>query len=178
MLATLFFAVGCQGPQAPDPSMTAVRGGADGGRQSADWISPGDIARAESLGLGLRDPSMTGADGMDNRLENLFEPIYYDFDQSFIRPADRPILQDVAAYLEENPEARLLVEGHCDWRGTTEYNMALGDRRARSVTAYLESLGIAPSRMETVSKGDLEAVTEAGEEEMRLDRRADLIILQ
>jgi peptidoglycan-associated lipoprotein len=158
--------------------MTAVRGGADGARQSADWISPEDIARAESLGLGMRDPSMTGADAMDNRIENLFEPVYYDFDQSFIRPADRPVLQDVAAYLEENPGTRLLVEGHCDWRGTTEYNMALGDRRARSVTAYLESLGIAPNRMETVSKGDLEAVTEAGEEEMRLDRRADLIILQ
>lgn len=178
LLATLLLAVGCRGPQAPDPSMTAVRGGADGGRQSADWISPEDVANAESLGLGLRDPSMTGGDGMDNRVENLFEPVYFDFDQSFVRPADRPILQDVASYLGDNPGNRLLVEGHCDWRGTTEYNMALGDRRARSVTSYLESLGIDPDRMETVSKGDLEAVTEAGEEEMRLDRRADLIILQ
>ncbi len=158
--------------------MTAVRGGGDGERESADWISPEDIDRAESLGLGMRDSSMTGSDAMDNRVENLFEPVYFEFDQSFIRPADRPILQDVAQYLQQNPEYRLLIEGHCDWRGTTEYNMTLGDRRARSAYSYLESLGLSTDRMETVSKGDLEAVTEGTEEDMRLDRRADLIILQ
>ena len=111
------------------------------------------------------------------RIENLFSPVYFDFDQSFIRAADRPTLQEAAAYLEDNPGSQLLVEGHCDWRGTTEYNMALGDRRATSVTAYLEQLGIAPDRLETVSKGDLEAITEGSDEEMRMDRRADLIII-
>ncbi|MFO7724804.1 MAG: OmpA family protein [Oceanipulchritudo sp.] len=164
---------GCQGPQTPDPSMTAVRG-QETGPGSADWISPEDIGNAEDLGLSARDPSML--DG-ENRIEDLFQPVYFDFDQSFIRPADRDTLQDVAAYLEENPGAQLLAEGHCDWRGTTEYNMALGDRRASSVTDYLEELGIAPDRLETVSKGDLEATTEGSEEEMRMDRRTDLIII-
>lgn len=163
---------GCRGPQVPDPSMTAVRGQGTG-TGSADWISPEDIARAQQLGLSTRDPSMMEGE----RIENLFSPLYFDFDQSFIRPADRPTLQEAATYLEDNPGAQLLVEGHCDWRGTTEYNMALGDRRATSVTAYLEQLGIAPDRLETVSKGDLEAITEGSEEEMRMDRRADLIII-
>lgn len=172
LLAVLLFA-GCRGPQAPDPSMTAVRGqGSAAG--SADWISPEDIARAEALGLEARDPDMMNE---DNRIENLFSPVYFDFDQSFIRPADRGTLQEAAQYLQENPDAQLLVEGHCDWRGTTEYNMALGDRRATSVTAYLEQLGIAADRLETVSKGDLEAVTEGSDEQMRLDRRADLIVI-
>lgn len=164
---------GCQGPQTPDASMTAVRGQGTG-PGSADWISPEDIANAEALGLSTRDPSMLNG---ENRLENLFPPVYFDFDQSFIRPADRGTLQDAAAYLEENPGAQLLAEGHCDWRGTTEYNMALGDRRASSVADYMEQLGIAPGRLETVTKGDLEAITEGSEEEMRMDRRADLIII-
>ena len=164
---------GCRGPQTPDPSMTAVRMQGSGSG-SADWISPDDIARAEALGLSTRDPSMMGD---ENRIENLFSPVYFDFDQSFVRPADRPTLQEAAQYLQANANAQLLVEGHADWRGTTEYNMALGDRRATSVTAYLEQLGISPERLETVSKGDLEAVTEGTEEQMRMDRRADLIVI-
>lgn len=161
---------GCRGPQTPDPSMTAVRGSGTGS-DSADWISPEDIARAESLGLGMRD-DMSG-----ERLENLFSPVYFDFDQSFVRPADRGTLQEVADYLNSNTSAKLLVEGHCDWRGTTEYNMALGDRRANSVVTYLGQVGISGDRMETNSKGDLEAITEGSEDQMQLDRRADLIII-
>lgn len=177
-MALLLLGSGCRGPQAPDPSMTAVRSGAgQDGAPSADWISPEDVARAEALGLPMRNADLTGADAMANRRENLFEPVYFEFDQSFVRPADRPILQEVAQYLEANPDSSLLVEGHCDWRGTTEYNMALGDRRAVSVLNYLTNLGIAPQRIETVSKGDLEAITEGSEEQMRQDRRADLIIL-
>ena len=153
--------------------MTAVRGSGTGS-SSADWISPEDIARAEALGLGMRDEDMMG-DG--TRLENLFSPVYFDFDQSFVRPADRGTLQEAAEYLATNNSSKLLVEGHCDWRGTTEYNMALGDRRATSVVAYLQQIGVAPDRMETVSKGDLEAITEGSEDQMQLDRRADLIII-
>jgi peptidoglycan-associated lipoprotein len=164
---------GCRGPQTPDPSMTAVRGSGSGSG-SADWISPEDVARAESLGLGMRDADMMG-DG--NRLENLFSPVYFDFDQSFVRPADRGTLQEVAEYLSANSSAKLLVEGHCDWRGTTEYNMALGDRRATSIVAYLGQVGVTQDRMETVSKGDLEAITEGSDDQMQLDRRADLIII-
>jgi peptidoglycan-associated lipoprotein len=123
----------------------------------------------------MRDADMMGNEG--NRLENLFSPVYFDFDQSFVRPADRGTLQEAAQYLDANPSAKLLVEGHCDWRGTTEYNMALGDRRAASVIAYLEQVGVSTDRMETVSKGDLEAMTEGTDDQMQLDRRGDLIII-
>jgi len=154
--------------------MTAVRG-IGGDRTSADWMDPADLANAEALGLGMRDPDMMGE---GNRVENLFSPIYFDFDQSFIRPADRGTLQEVAQYLSTNPAVKLLVEGRCDWRGTTEYNMALGDRRANSVVSYLQQIGVSAERMETVSKGDLDAITDGTDLQMQQDRRADLVIIQ
>ncbi len=163
---------GCRGPQDPDPSMTAVRSGMGAG----DFAEGSDLDSLSGTGLEIRDPDMLLGEG--NRIENLFSPVYFDFDQSFIRPADRGTLQEVAAHLAANPSDQLLVEGHCDWRGTTEYNMALGDRRANSVIAYLEQLGVEADRLETVSKGDLEAMTEASEDQMRLDRRGDLIIVR
>jgi peptidoglycan-associated lipoprotein len=177
LLAGIAVLSGCRGPQAPDPSMTAVRSGAGGpGSGSADWISQQDVDRANDLGLDMRDQAF-GSDAMGNRIENLFEPVYFDFDQSFVRPADRGNLQKAAAYLMENPTARLLVEGHADWRGTTEYNMTLGDRRANSVSSYLEQIGVMADRLETVTKGDLEATTEGSDSQMQLDRRADLIVI-
>lgn len=128
----------------------------------------------DGLGLEGRDPSLMEGD----RVEGLFSPIYFDFDQSFVRPADRGVLQEVASYLSQNTGDTLLVEGRCDWRGTTEYNMALGDRRAISVITYLQQLGVPDSQMESVSKGDLDAVTEGSEDQMQLDRRADLVIIK
>lgn len=157
--------------------MTAVRSGSGMQSNSADWIDPSAVNAASDLGLAMRDPAMSDLNAMDNRIENLFEPVLFEFDQSFIRPEDRPTLLEVYDYLLANPSARLLVEGHCDWRGTTEYNMALGDRRARSVSAYLTQLGADSQRIETVSKGDLEAVTEATDAQMARDRRADLVII-
>lgn len=174
LLISLAALVGCAQRQAPDPSMTATgSGGQRGG--SADWISPEDIARAQQLGLTERD-SRFGSD-MDGRITNLFDPVYFDFDQSFVRPADRPILQEVASYMSDNRSARLILEGHCDWRGTTEYNMALGDRRAGAVKAYLVQIGVSEDRIDTVSKGDLEANTGGSESDMQRDRRVDIIVV-
>lgn len=164
---------GCRGKQDPDASMTAVRTSTG----DADLLLGDEENMFNDMnGLGLegRDPSLMDGD----RVEGLFSPIYFDFDQSFVRPADRGVLQEVASYLSQNTGDTLLVEGRCDWRGTTEYNMALGDRRAISVITYLQQLGVPDSQMESVSKGDLDAVTEGSEDQMQLDRRADLVIIK
>ena len=174
--AAVFTLAACTQRQAPDPSMTAVAGQRTAG-DSLDWISPEDVARAEALGLAMRDAAFE-ANGDGERIEGLLPSVFFDFDQSFIRPEDRPALQDAYDYLQRNREARLIIEGHCDWRGTTEYNMALGDRRARSAKQYLVQLGIADERIETVSYGDLQAETEADEAQMARDRRADLVIVR
>lgn len=173
----LFGISACRQAPVPDPSMTAVGAGSGMSSNSADWIDPSDLRRADELGLQVRDPAFSAGEGSDGRVENLFDPVYFEFNQSFIRPEDRSILQQVADYLFDNPSHVLLIEGHCDWRGTTEYNMALGDRRAASAQAYIAQIGIAPDRIETVSKGDLDALTEASEDQMALDRKAEFIIL-
>jgi peptidoglycan-associated lipoprotein len=82
------------------------------------------------------------------------EPIYFDFDRSFIRPEYRPVLAKKAEFLKENPGYHLRVEGNCDERGTNEYNLALGERRSDSAKSYLVSLGISPDRIETISYGE------------------------
>ncbi len=82
-----------------------------------------------------------------------FADIYFDFDKSFIREDAKPALAKVADYLKKNPAAKVQIEGHCDERGTAEYNMALGARRAESAKKYLASLGVKAAVLSTVSYG-------------------------
>lgn len=78
---------------------------------------------------------------------------YFDYDKAEIRPDAREALQKTAAFLKNYPQAHVLIEGHCDERGSTEYNLALGDRRANAVKEYLVNLGIPASNLNTVSYG-------------------------
>ena len=79
--------------------------------------------------------------------------IHFDFDKSAIRPDMRPILDAKAKFLTDFPTVRIQVEGHCDERGTVQYNVALGHRRAQAAKDYLVSLGVDASRIDTVSYG-------------------------
>jgi peptidoglycan-associated lipoprotein len=79
--------------------------------------------------------------------------IHFDFDQYTIRPRDAEILDANARWLRANANALVLIEGHCDERGTEEYNLALGDRRAKAALSYLVAQGIAPARLVTISYG-------------------------
>jgi len=81
------------------------------------------------------------------------EDIHFDFDRHEIRPGDARILDVSAAWLQENPGTLVLIEGHCDERGTDAYNLALGDRRAKAAMDYLVSRGIQAERMNTLSYG-------------------------
>ena len=78
---------------------------------------------------------------------------YFDYDRADLREDARSVLAADAGWLKRFPSTRVLVEGHCDERGTSEYNLALGDRRASAVREYLASLGIEASRVKTVSYG-------------------------
>jgi len=82
------------------------------------------------------------------------EDIYFDFDKSTLTPAAQDNLLRKAEWLRENPDATVTIEGHCDERGTNEYNLALGDRRAESAKSFLIDLGIDPSRLTTISYGE------------------------
>ena len=80
--------------------------------------------------------------------------INFAFDQAVIRPADAKTLDASAAWLKSNPNQLVLIEGHCDERGTNEYNLALGDRRARAAQNYLVAQGIAADRITLISYGE------------------------
>ena len=82
------------------------------------------------------------------------EAIYFDFDKSFIRLEYRSVLKEKADFLKDSPDVHIRVEGNCDERGTNEYNLALGERRANSAAKFLISLGISPDRVETISYGE------------------------
>ncbi|MGB3398632.1 MAG: peptidoglycan-associated lipoprotein Pal [Candidatus Deferrimicrobiaceae bacterium] len=98
-----------------------------------------------------------------------FPDIHFDFDKSFLREDAKPTLQEVAAYLKANQAASILIEGHCDERGTPEYNIALGERRAESAKTYLVSLGVKAGAVSTVSFGE-EKPIDPGHDEVAWER--------
>ncbi len=81
-------------------------------------------------------------------------PIYFDFDRSNIRQDQRGRLEENGIFLENNPRLKIRIEGNCDEKGSSEYNIALGEKRALSVRNYLINLGIEPIRLETISYGE------------------------
>lgn len=105
-----------------------------------------------------------------------FEAVYFDFDQFNLAPDQRGKVIELAEFLAENREARLLIEGYCDWKGTSAYNKSLGERRANSVKEYLVELGADPLRIDTLSIGDEHAIPEALANQATLDRRAEFVI--
>lgn len=126
-----------------------------------------------SLLKGRDDASWNG-----NKNYDLLQPVYFDFDKSSIKEGERAKLQAAKEYLEKNPDQRLLIEGHADWRGTAEYNLGLGDRRASACKAYLIKIGVAKDKIETISKGSLEAKEKGTSDEMAKDRRGQLVVVK
>ena len=125
--------------------------------------------------LAQRDAGAFDANGQDRKS---LESVYFDFDKSSIKQSERVKIQAAKDLLEKNPTYRILFEGHCDWRGTDEYNLSLGDRRATAAKKYLISLGVAADKVESNSKGSLEASKNADEATMAKDRRAEIIVLK
>lgn len=107
-----------------------------------------------------------------------FHPdVYFAFDQSNLREEAREKLSSNARWLRQYPEFVLRIEGHCDERGTNEYNLALGERRANTAKDYLVSLGIDADRLNTISYGEERPVcTESDEACWQRNRRAHLVI--
>ena len=110
--------------------------------------------------------------------EGMFEDVLFDYDKYDVKDSYKAEMQAVAAWLTKNSSATLSVEGHCDDRGTNEYNLALGDRRAKSVKDLLISLGVPSSRIETISYGEEKpACAEQSEDCWAKNRRAHFVIL-
>jgi len=111
--------------------------------------------------------------------KDVFEDIYFNFDEYDIRDDAKPVLENIATWLLKNKSAIILIEGHCDPRGTNEYNLALGDRRAHATKDYLRALGIASNRIEILSYGEEKLLCfDESEECWAKNRRAHFVVLK
>ncbi len=125
--------------------------GAGGANPSGNSESPvPGIANGSGNGADIGTRPAVGPNGLPG--EGQFAAVLFDFDSARIRPSEQSKLEAVAAYLKANP-GKLVVEGHCDERGTAEYNRALGERRAIAARDELVKLGVNTSRMSTISYG-------------------------
>ncbi len=104
-------------------------------------------------------------------------PIHFDFDKYDLRPGDREILNQNAKMLKNHQNLRIRIEGNCDERGSVEYNLALGERRARAAMEYLTNLGIGPDRISIISYGKEKCKHCYNEGCWSKDRRDDFMIV-
>lgn len=155
-------------PDKPVADRTGSPTGAPASDESSQLLAlrGEDIPVSEAPALEFIEPSP------EDKL--ILRNIYFDFDKSNIKPEFQSVFEDIVKWLNERPEKQLLIEGHCDERGTNEYNLALGERRSLSVRRYLVGLGISPDRLHTISYGE-ERPADPGhsEEAWAKNRRAE-----
>jgi len=119
----------------------------------------------------------TSAQMLQGQLQQVGDRIYFAFDKSDITPESRQILSKQADLLKQNPSVTVTIEGHCDERGTREYNLGLGERRANATKQALVALGIAANRVNTISYGkERPAVLGHNEQAWAQNRRAVTVI--
>lgn len=112
-------------------------------------------------------------------LQTRIQDIYFDYDRYDIKEEAKPILKEVSSILSRNKDIKVIIEGHCDERGTNEYNLGLGDRRANSAKEYLISLGIPSGKVETISYGEEKSLcAEQTEECWAKNRRAHFVLVE
>ncbi|UCH82415.1 MAG: peptidoglycan-associated lipoprotein Pal [Nitrospiraceae bacterium] len=115
----------------------------------------------------------------EEKAQQIFQDILFDYDKYDIRAEARPVLDSVASFLNDEKDLNIAIEGHCDERGTNEYNLALGEKRANSTKNYLVSLGITPDRITVVTYGEEKQLcVDQNEDCWQLNRRAHFVVLK
>ncbi len=105
------------------------------------------------------------------------ESVYYDYDKAMLTEQARSILAEKAAYMIKNPDIKVTIEGHCDERGSNEYNLALGERRAYAAKKYLADFGVQEMNIDTVTYGEERPVCRESQESCwKLNRRAAFVV--
>ena len=160
---------GCRQKPMPTPADTT---GPVGGAIQPEKVNT--LTDASAVGLQQRTDVID--DG--KTIRNLLKSVLFDLDKSAVKQSERAKIAAAADYMKKTPQYRMLLEGHCDWRGTTEYNMGLGDRRAQAVKKLLQSLGIGADKLQILSKGSMGAIEKGTEEQMANDRRVEFVILK
>lgn len=165
---SLILLAGCS--SSPDTASGAAAGGAGAGTGA-----PGGVGVSSSE---LGGPGGSVAPGSQQDLEvNVGDRVFFAFDSAVLDDAARQTLERQATWLQQFPSVSATIEGHADERGTREYNLALGDRRATSAKNYLVALGVDPARLRTISYGK-ERPADPGHDETAwaLNRRAVTVV--
>jgi len=124
-----------------------------------------------------REKALTEAKKQAAKREFENQDIHFKFDSSQLSSMAKMLLKEKSAWLKANDSASIIIEGHCDNRGTTEYNLALGERRASAVKAYLINLGVSAARLDTISYGEEKPLdSRQTEQAFRKNRRAHFVI--
>ena len=118
------------------------------------------------------------SDILEGRTSAPMLPVYFDFDKSDIRADQVERVENNADFLKKSSTVRIRIEGNCDERGTNEYNLALGERRAQSAKKYLVNLGVEDARLETVSWGEEKVLLFGDEISWAQNRRDDFVIIK
>jgi peptidoglycan-associated lipoprotein len=152
-------------------------------RRTADQLPPeppsATAAEADDFGTpqgGVRSTPLPGSRA-DFVQSVPADRVFFDFDSYALDDADRTTLDAQAAWLTRNAAVRVTIEGHADERGTREYNLALGDRRANAARDYLQSRGISPGRMQTISWGKERPANPASTEEAYAENRRAVTVV-
>lgn len=172
LLSAAVVVAGCTRKPRPTPSDTTAMGTGTGSA-----LTPTNVGTFDQS-AGTLQPRADGVIEDADTIRNLLPAVYFDFNLSAIKPGEKRKISDAADYLKKNAQYRMLLEGHCDWRGTAEYNLALGDRRGQAVKQFLQTLGISMDKLQILSKGSLGAAEKGSEEQMAKDRRVDFVILK
>lgn len=142
-------------------------------------VTAEDIKNTADAKLGGQYASLGSAEDLTQKAieKGHLYTIYFDYDKYTVREMDMDFLTKNAKWLGINPDIKVRIEGHADERGETDYNLALGDKRARSIRKYLEDMGIGANRLDVVSYGEEKpAVNGQGEEAWAKNRRAEFVI--
>ena len=165
------FVVACGGkkpPEAPAPEPQPAEAPAPAPAPPPPAPAPNDDAAAAARLAAERTRALTA---------DLTAMIHFDYDKSDIMPDDRANLDRKAAILAANPTARIQIAGNCDERGSTEYNLALGNRRALAAKQYLVSKGVDGGRIETVSYGSERPIAQGSTEAAWAQNRNDQFLV-
>lgn len=173
------FVVACSKPVKVEPvkPAPASASAADSGPSHTPW-QPAHSWPGPAVEESLSDTADFELALREGRTSAPMMPIYFDFDRSNIRPDQENRITKNADYLIDNMMVRVRIEGNTDDRGTREYNMALGERRAMSAKKFLMDMGVATGRLETMSYGEERPIAFAQDEQSwSLNRRADFLII-
>ncbi len=207
MVAVLVLAVGCKSQRAVgltkipagdskvgDPGSGDPRGGSGGGGNNGNGLGNGNTGTGGGTGVTTNDnnnpnPNPNPVDDrnrdlnkrpgnyVEDRVMLAAQAVHFDYDSAEVRPTDTVRMELVARYLNAQPTFYLLVEGHCDERGTEQYNLTLGQRRAQSVRDALMKFGISPERVQTISYGEkVPVIASSDDVSYEENRRGEFVV--